>query len=196
MDKPESVANVASLAAIVDCARDLGRMLREYTASSQQSLDQCDQADQALLGSLVNITTAMGALDEIRKNGEKIAEIVEIVRDIAFQSRILSLNAAVEAAHAGETGKGFAVVAEEVRRLAQRSAEASRGIKQLTGEILATIQTGSEAVDNTAGDIAGIRGHVEATKTTMDTLVAGVAAHEARIEQLLQAVANLDQGVP
>ena len=185
-------ANSDALTTIIDCASHLGTLLLEYGASSQQAQEQSGQADQALLDSLIHITTAIGALDEIRRNGQKISEIVEVVKDISFQSRILSLNAAVEAAHAGEAGKGFAIVAEEVRNLANRSAEASRDIKSLTAEILDKIEEGSDAVDETAGSIAGIRGFVEATRSTVTGLVESSGNQNTRLDDLLNALAALE----
>ncbi|MGD9555097.1 MAG: methyl-accepting chemotaxis protein, partial [Arcobacteraceae bacterium] len=79
------------------------------------------------------------AMDEINQKVSTINEAIEIIDQIAFQTNILSLNAAVEAATAGEVGKGFAVVAQEVRNLASRSAEAAKEIKNLVQN--ATVQT-------------------------------------------------------
>ena len=78
---------------------------------------------------LANQTTV--AMDEINNQVNSINEAISVIDQIAFQTNILSLNAAVEAATAGEAGKGFAVVAQEVRNLANRSAEAAKEIKNL-----------------------------------------------------------------
>ncbi|MDF6903130.1 methyl-accepting chemotaxis protein, partial [Escherichia coli] len=87
---------------------------------------QLSSKDGELLASKTN-----KAMDDIDKQVNSINEAISVIDQIAFQTNILSLNAAVEAATAGEAGKGFAVVAQEVRNLASRSAEAAREIKAI-----------------------------------------------------------------
>src|SRR3546814_3040503 len=77
---------------------------------------------------------AVAAMQQIEGSAQKIVDIVSLIDEIAFQTNLLALNASVEAARAGEAGKGFAVVAQEVRGLAQRSASASKDIKELITE--------------------------------------------------------------
>src|SRR3546814_15860092 len=80
-------------------------------------------------------------MDQIEKSAQEIAQIINVIDGIAFQTNVLALNAGVEAARAGDAGKGFAVVANEVRALARRSADAARDIKPL-------ITTSSEQVES------------------------------------------------
>ena len=88
----------------------------------------------------------IGTMGQIDDSSRKIADIIGVIEGIAFQTNILALNAAVEAARAGEQGRGFAVVAGEVRSLAQRSATASKEIRELIVDSVERVRNGSTLV--------------------------------------------------
>ena len=133
------------------------------------------------------------SMDEINEKVKAINSAITVIDQIAFQTNILSLNAAVEAATAGEAGKGFAVVAQEVRNLANRSAEAAREIKNLVEE--ATIK----ANDGKLISSDMIDGYKELNKNISETIniiedVSGASKEQMlRIEQINQAVNMLDR---
>jgi methyl-accepting chemotaxis protein len=124
------------------------------TATVKQNADNSRQAshaagearDSAVSGGSL-ITDAIAAMGEINTSAQKIRDIVSAMDDIAFQTNLLSLNAAVEAARAGEQGRDFAVVAAEVRKLAQRSATSAKEIKLLINDSVAKVGKGSELVN-------------------------------------------------
>nr|CAD6425448.1 globin-coupled sensor protein [Rhizobium sp. Q54] len=99
---------------------------------------------------------AINAMADIENSAEKIGQIIGVIDEIAFQTNLLALNAGIEAARAGETGRGFAVVAQEVRALAQRSADAAREIKSLVGTTKTQVDAGVEMVHRTQDAIGGI----------------------------------------
>ena len=128
--------------------------MEEMTSTIKQNADNAKQANQLAVtarevaekGGAVT-DKAVHAMDEINKSSKKIADIINVIDEIAFQTNLLALNAAVEAARAGEQGRGFAVVASEVRNLAQRSATAAKEIKSLINESVQKVSDGSDLVN-------------------------------------------------
>jgi methyl-accepting chemotaxis protein len=100
-------------------------------------------------------------MEAIRETTGRIIRAVQVIQDIARQTNLLSLNAAIEAAKAGAQGKGFAVVAEEVRKLAERSANAASEIRELTNLTEEAVNRGTEGVAKTLGRLNSIRERIE-----------------------------------
>nr|WP_281380577.1 methyl-accepting chemotaxis protein [Mycoplana azooxidifex] len=114
---------------------------------------------------------AMSAMADIEASAEKIGQIIGVIDEIAFQTNLLALNAGIEAARAGDSGRGFAVVAQEVRALAQRSADAAREIKQLVSGTKAQVEAGVDHVNRTQDAIGSIVVQV----TGINDAIAGIA---------------------
>jgi methyl-accepting chemotaxis protein len=101
------------------------------------------------------------AMNAIRDATKRMAQAVTVVQEIANQTNLLSLNAAIEAAKAGEQGKGFSVVAEEVRKLAERSAQATQEIHGLIQEVNTRVEQGGSTVSRSVASLASIRSHID-----------------------------------
>jgi methyl-accepting chemotaxis protein len=176
--------------------------LEEITGTVKQNAENAKQANQlamnsrdiAQMGQEV-VTAAVDAMGEITHSSKKIADIITTIDEIAFQTNLLALNAAVEAARAGEQGRGFAVVAAEVRNLAQRSAAAAKEIKDLIGDSVAKVQSGSELVNRSGKTLAEITGSVKRVTDIIGEIAAASQEQSSGIDQVNRAVTQMDQVV-
>jgi methyl-accepting chemotaxis protein len=138
-------------------------------------------------------TSAIDAVTRIQESSRKIGEIVGLIQDIAFQTNILSLNAAVEAARAGEAGKGFAVVATEVRALAQRTAAASKDIKALVLNTEGQVRGGVELVTLAGTSLSDIVTSVKDVAGYVSEIAKTASEQSSGIKQVSSAVSDMEQ---
>ncbi|MFG6433425.1 methyl-accepting chemotaxis protein [Roseateles sp. LYH14W] len=136
-----------------------------------------------------SVTETMGG---IKRSSEKIADIIQVIDSIAFQTNILALNAAVESARAGEHGRGFAVVAGEVRALAQRSSAAAREIKQLINASTEQVQAAERQSDSARSSIDTTLKSVESFATMIGDLDRGAQEQLLGISQMHEVIQHMD----
>jgi methyl-accepting chemotaxis protein len=173
--------------------------MEELTATARNNADNTSEAnrhthdacERARRGHEV-LERAMGAMNAIEDAGRQIAEITGMVDSIAFQTNLLSLNAAVEAAHAGELGRGFAVVATEVRNLAGRSAQATKQIKDLIADTVERVQTGAELMNQSAETLTEIVASTKKAAELVSSIATATQEQSAGIAQINQAVRQMD----
>jgi len=130
------------------------------------------------------VERAVAAMAQIEESSQQISQIITVIDGIAFQTNLLALNAGVEAARAGEAGKGFAVVANEVRALAQRSADAARDIRELISNSSAQVESGVALVGETGTRLREIVGRIG----EINALVAEIASSAEQQAQSLQHI--------
>ncbi|UTJ07203.1 methyl-accepting chemotaxis protein [Arcobacter roscoffensis] len=133
------------------------------------------------------------AMDEINEQVSSINDAITVIDQIAFQTNILSLNAAVEAATAGEAGKGFAVVAQEVRNLASRSAEAAKEIKELVENANIKANEGKAIADSMIGGYTGLSTNINSTIELIESVSISSSEQQQGISQITETVARLDK---
>ncbi|MCQ0990472.1 globin-coupled sensor protein [Jiella marina] len=139
------------------------------------------------------VKNAVAAMDRIEQSSSKIGTITTVIDEIAFQTNLLALNAGVEAARAGEAGKGFAVVAQEVRALAQRSAEAAKEIDSLIQESSREIASGVELVTGTGTAIETIVSRAAEITTSVSEIAETANKQAGAISEISSAIGHMDQ---
>lgn len=172
----EITANVTATSKRTGEARDLVRNTRE-------------RADRS--GHVV--ANAVSAMGRIEQSSRQIGQIIGVIDEIAFQTNLLALNAGVEAARAGEAGKGFAVVAQEVRELAQRSANAAKEIKGLIANSEIAVSEGVKLVSDTGEGLSSIAELVQSINTHMDAIATAAQEQSLGLGEVNTAVNHMDQ---
>jgi methyl-accepting chemotaxis protein len=140
------------------------------------------------------VRSAIEAMGEIEGSSKAISSIIGVIDDIAFQTNLLALNAGVEAARAGDAGKGFAVVAQEVRELAQRSAQAAREIKTLINTSSEQVKKGVGLVGQTGTSLGEIVTQVQEIDLNVSAIVVSAREQAGGLKEINEAVVTLDQG--
>ncbi|WP_324748843.1 methyl-accepting chemotaxis protein [Sphingomonas sp. LY54] len=174
--------------------------MTEITATVQNSaigageankLVQSTQADAQQSSKVV--AAAVSAMGEIEKSSQQITRIITVIEKIAFQTNLLALNASVEAAHAGEAGRAFAVVANEVRALAQRSADAAQEIGQLISTSSAQVDSGVKLVGDAGSALERIIGSVDEVSTLISQIAMAADQQSSALAQVNTAVTEMDK---
>ena len=183
----------ASLEETSASLEELSSMTKRNAESAQEAKVLSNQTRAAAEIGAVDMEAMKTAMDDIKSSSNDIAKIIKSIDEIAFQTNILALNAAVEAARAGEVGMGFAVVAEEVRNLAQRSAQSA---KETAAKIEVAISKSEHGV-RISSKVALSLGEILEKARQVDTLVAEIATASGEqnqgLSQLNTAVGQMDK---
>ena len=183
----------ASLEETSATLEEISAMAQRNAESSQTAKERMGQAQTTAEQGLRDVHDLTAAMGEIKTASDNIAKIVKAIDEIAFQTNILALNAAVEAARAGEAGAGFAVVAEEVRNLAQRSAQAARETAQLIEDSIGKSERGVRMSDKVVVGLQDIAMQVREVYKMVSETAQASQEQSSGVSQVNVAVTQLDR---
>ena len=174
--------------------------LEEITTTVRMSTDRANEASRMVAETKASagrsggiVRDAIDAMGRIEQSSQKISQIISVIDEIAFQTNLLALNAGVEAARAGEAGRGFAVVAQEVRELAQRSANAAKEIKTLINTSAGEVKGGVTLVLSTGEALKEIEELVHRVNEHVATIARAAGEQSAALGEINTSVNHMDQ---
>ena len=178
----EAAASIEEISANISQNRNTTSKMSDYGKKVHASAEQ----------GIVLVNKTLNSMDDISEATKKAFEAISIISQIAFQTNILSLNAAVEAATAGEAGKGFAVVAQEVRTLATKSAEAAKTIENLMKNLTNKTHEGTLTSKNLVDEYNILNENISETISLISLVETASKEQEIGINQINDAVAKID----
>ena len=185
----EQAAAVEEVAATIE---EMTSSIKQNATNANEGREKVNEMVRMARGTGEISKELVSSMDGISQASRRIDDIIVTVNEVAFQTNLLALNAAVEAARAGEHGKGFAVVAEEVRALAQRSADASKQIRLLIEDTVSKIAEGDQMVRKSRTSLDEIINNIEILSEGIEEIALVSTEQASGIDELNRAVSQID----
>ncbi len=178
---------------VADRAEDTRRLASNAGAVAQKGEGIINETVQSINGIAQTVQSASGQLTELEQQSEKISHIVSVIKEIADQTNLLALNAAIEAARAGEQGRGFAVVADEVRKLAERTGQSTQEIAATIEQMVAGSQAAVRSIQTVEGAVGTGVGYAQQASSAMQEIGSGSADTVGMVSDITSSIR--EQGV-
>lgn len=202
----EQAASLEETSASMEEMTSMTKRNAENSQSAKKLAEEASQAARKATGDIDTMSEAMKAvsqssdqlrvaMDKIESSSGEISQIMKTIDEIAFQTNILSINAAVEAARAGEAGAGFAVVADEVRALAQRSADAAKQTARIIKESSDSSRKGVEVTEKVAADLANMNKTAKQVSVSLEAIVSKASQVDEVIAEITTASKEQSEGI-
>ncbi|CAD7054628.1 methyl-accepting chemotaxis protein [Pseudorhizobium halotolerans] len=186
----QQAAALEETAAALD---EITATVRAASSRANEARDMVYETRQSAAKSGEIVRSAVDAMGRIEDSSNRISQIITVIDEIAFQTNLLALNAGVEAARAGEAGRGFAVVAQEVRELAQRSANAAKEIKTLITASASEVEGGVSLVRSTGDALLEIENLVNRVNGHVESIATAAREQATALAEINSSVNHMDQ---
>jgi len=183
----------SSLEEVSSSLQEMSSMTKQNTLNAREANGVAETARNSAQKGVESMNRMSQAIEQIKTSSDATAKIVKTIDEIAFQTNLLALNAAVEAARAGDAGKGFAVVAEEVRNLAQRSAEAAKNTANLIDEAVKNAENGVAINAEVLTNFQDITDKINKVSQVVAEIAAVSEQQDQGISQVNKAVEQMNQ---
>lgn len=183
----------ASIQETSSTLEETASMVQQNSDNTKQAAIMSKNAKDYAQKSHDEMNNMLKAMEDLENSSNEIAKIIKVIDEIAFQTNLLSLNAAVEAARAGDAGKGFAVVAEEVRNLAQRSAQAAKDTAVIIESNIALSEKSAGIAKDVEGSLAKIDDETKKVSELLNEITTATEEQSRGISEINKAVSQMEE---